>query len=426
MSISILAIVPFILMLLSIAVMPILFEDFWDKNTNKLIVSIALSIPILIYLYINNYSHEVLHTFLFDYLPFIILLASLFIITGGIHISGNLEAKPITNTSFLAIGALLASFLGTTGASMLLIRPLINTNKERKFKVHTILFFIGIVANCGGLLTPLGDPPLFMMYLRGASFFWFLKLFPEWFITNLLLLLIYFLVDRHYYKGESVSNITKDIQNKKDIKLTGKINILFLVGVILSIAFINSNYIPLISANPKLSFIREILLILLSILSLKYTKKTVRNQNHFTWHPIQEVAFIFFGIFITMIPCLLYLNANAKNLGISSPHLFYFLSGGLSSILDNTPTAITFFELARGLKMQSATLVSGIPENLMKAICTGAVFFGSLTYIGNGPNFLVKTIAEHYHIKMPNFFEYMYKFSLIILLPIFILISLLL
>lgn len=421
-SVSVYSTIPFILMLLSIAVLPLVAEKFWENNKNKLIVSVILSIPVIFYLILNQLSEHIIHTMFFDYVPFLILLGSLFIITGGIHISGNLVAKPLTNTIFLGIGAILASFMGTTGAAMLLIRPLINTNKERKNKSHIILFFIAIVANCGGLLTPLGDPPLFMMYLRGASFFWFFKLFPEWFLANFILLTIFYFVDKHYYKQESEISISNDIKHEKNISITGKINFVFLAGVVLSIAFINPAYFPIMHENHWYTYLREIFLVLFSLLSLKYTKKTVRNLNHFSWHPIEEVAYLFLGIFFTMIPCLIYLNTHAASLGIQTPTLFYFITGLLSSFLDNTPTAVTFYELAKGLP-QSGNLVAGINETLMKAISTGAVFFGSMTYIGNGPNFLVKTIAEHYHIKMPNFFEYMYKFSLLIILPLFILIS---
>ncbi len=421
-NVSIYSTIPFILMLLSIAVFPLVAEKFWENNKNKLIVSIVLSIPVVIYLLIHNLSHEIIHTIFFDYIPFIILLGSLFIITGGIHIGGNLVAKPIVNTIFLGIGAVLASFMGTTGAAMLLIRPLINTNKERKHKQHIILFFIAIVANCGGLLTPLGDPPLFMMYLRGASFFWFFKLFPEWLLVNLALLIVFYFLDKYYYNKEAELSHHKDVEHKKEIIITGKINFIFLLGVIMGIAFLNKSYLPFIEENPWYSYIRELFLSLMAILSMKFTGKTVRRQNHFSWHPIEEVAYLFLGIFFTMIPCLIYLNANAKNLAINTPVIFYYLTGLLSSFLDNTPTAVTFYELAKGL-VQSGNLVAGISESYMKAISLGAVLFGSMTYIGNGPNFLVKTIAEHYHIIMPDFFAYIYKFSLIILLPIFILLS---
>ena len=423
-TIPLIALLPFVLMLLSIAVFPLFWNHFWEHNKNKLIIAIILSIPIIIYLLVTGFSERLVDTMIFDYLPFIVLLGALFTITGGIFLTGDIEAKPIVNTTFLAIGAVLASFMGTTGAAMLLIRPIIQTNKERKFKVHTILFFIGIVANCGGLLTPLGDPPLFMMYLRSAPFVWFFKLFPEWFVTNGILLIVYFLVDTYYHKKEPISAIIRDETMIRPLRLQGKMNFFWLAGVVLAVAFLNEQYLPFIKINHYFKFIREAVILLLAYLSILFTPKLIRESNNFTWGPIQEVAYLFLGIFITMVPCLLYLELNAHTLGVTSPTQFYYYTGLLSSFLDNTPTAVTFHSLALGLGENSLHLVAGIPEELLKAICTGAVFFGSMTYIGNGPNFMVKAVAEENNIKMPDFFSYMIKFSLIILLPIFILVQL--
>ena len=424
-NIHLLALLPFILMLLSIAVFPLFWNHFWEKNKNKLIIAVLLSVPVIIYLITNGFSEKLVETMVFDYIPFIILLGSLFTITGGIFLSGDIEAKPLINTMFLVAGAVLASFVGTTGAAMLLIRPVIQTNKQRKFKVHTILFFIGIVANCGGLLTPLGDPPLFMMYLRGAPFEWFFKLFPEWLFVNALLLMIYFFVDKYYYRKEDVKNIIIDKTSVRPLKIEGKRNFIFLVMVILAVAFLNEQYLTFIHSNHYFKFIREAVILLAAYLSIIVTPKMLRVSNNFTWMPIQEVAYLFLGIFITMVPCLLYLELNAKSLGINSPTDFYYYTGLLSSFLDNTPTAVTFHSLATGLGTTSSNLVAGIPEEILKAICTGAVFFGSMTYIGNGPNFMIKTVAEENNIKMPDFFSYIIKFSLIILLPAFIITQLL-
>jgi len=412
-------------MLLSIAIFPLFWNHFWEKNRNKLYVALGLSIPVIIYLLINGFSGLLIHTMVFDYIPFLILLGALFTITGGILLTGDIEAKPSINTLFLGIGAVLASIMGTTGAAMLLIRPVIQTNKERTFKVHTILFFIGIVANCGGLLTPLGDPPLFMMYLRGAPFTWFLNLIPEWLITNFLLLVIYFIVDTYYHKKEPVSSLTRDKMNIRPIKIQGKRNFIFLLGIVLSVAFINEQYFSFINANPYFKFIREAVIILMAYLSMIFTPKLLRVSNNFTWGPIEEVAYLFMGIFITMVPALIYLEVNAGQLGVRSVSQFYYYSGLLSSFLDNTPTAVTFHSLALGLGITTGKLVAGIPEEILKAISTGAVFFGSMTYIGNGPNFMVKAVAEENNIKMPHFFAYIFKFSLIVLLPIFILLQLL-
>ncbi len=416
---------PFVLMLLSIAIFPLFWNHFWEKNKNKLIVAVILSIPIVIYLVAAGLGEKFFETIIFDYLPFIILLSSLFTITGGIFLSGDIEATPKVNTIFLSIGAVISSFTGTTGAAMLLIRPIIQTNKERKFKVHTILFFIAIVANCGGLLTPLGDPPLFMMYLRGAHFSWFFKLFPEWLITNLLLLIIYYFVDTYYHKKETPQAIAADKTTIRPIRIQGKLNFIWLAGVVLAVAFINEQYFSFIGTNHFYKFIREGVIVAMAILSLLFTTHLVRESNDFTWEPIKEVAYLFFGIFVTMVPCLLYLETNAKNLGIVLPHQFYYFTGLLSSFLDNTPTAVTFHSLALGLGASATNIVAGIPEEILRGICTGAVFFGSMTYIGNGPNFMVKAVAEGNNIKMPDFFAYIYKFSLIILLPVFVIVQLL-
>lgn len=422
--IPLISMLPFILMLLSIAVFPLFMNHFWEKNKNKLGVAIVLSIPIIIYLFTAGLSEKLFETIVFDYVPFIILLGALFTITGGIFLTGDIEAKPIINTLFLAIGAVLASIMGTTGAAMLLIRPVIQTNKERVFKVHTILFFIAIIANCGGLLTPIGDPPLFMMYLRGAPFTWFLKLGQEWFLTNALLLVIYFFVDSYYHKKEPASAIIADKTNIRPIRVEGNLNFIWLIGVVLSVAFLNEQYLHFIRDNHYFKFIREGSILGMGVLSLLFTPNLLRVSNNFTWGPIKEVAYLFLGIFVTMVPCLLFLESNAKTLGVASANQFYYFTGALSSFLDNTPTAVTFHSLAMGLGINTGTLVAGIPEEILKAISVGAVFFGSMTYIGNGPNFMVKAVAEENNIKMPDFFAYIYKFSLIVLLPVFIIIQL--
>jgi Na+/H+ antiporter NhaD/arsenite permease-like protein len=424
--IPLLSMLPFVLILASIAVFPLTLNHFWENNKNKLIVGLILSLPVIIYLLTAGLTGALYHTIVFDYVPFIILLGALFIITGGIYVTGDIEAKPAINTLFLGIGAVLASFMGTTGAAMLLIRPVIQTNKERAYKVHTILFFIGIVANCGGLLTPLGDPPLFMMYLRGAPFTWFFTLFLEWLITNFLLLVLYFLVDSYFYKKEKPEAIRIDKTAVRPIKIEGKINFYWLAGVVLAVAFLNEQYLPFIKTNHYLKFIREFAILAMAYFSMMTTTKLTRTSNNFTWGPIEEVAYLFLGIFITMVPCLLYLESNARNLGVTSTTQFYYYTGLLSSFLDNTPTAVTFHSLALGLQQTAPPLVAGIPEEILKAICTGAVFFGSMTYIGNGPNFMVKAVAEENNIKMPDFFSYMFKFSIIVLLPIFILVQLIL
>ena len=437
--------IPFGLMLLMIAIGPLVVEHWWEKNINKLIVSCALGVPVAVCLIMGGMTHELEHQLFFDYVPFIVLLLALFVITGGIHFSGDLKAKPIINTGFLALGWVLASIMGTTGAAMLLIRPVIATNQQRKYTVHTILFFIALVANCGGLLTPLGDPPLFMLFLRGASFTWFLKLVPEWAFTGAILLLLYFLIDTYYYKKEDWTALSADVREATPLIVRGKINFLYLAGVVLAVAFINEGMIPEMGkedAHLWIKYLREIVLLSLTAMSLYTTKKEVRyDMNKYTWTPIVEVAVLFLGIFTTMTPALAYLKAHAGDLGLSNAWQFYYSTGLLSSFLDNTPTAVAFHGVASGLPesiaaaesgllvhadgiVDGVNFVAGIPEILLKAISLGAVMFGAMTYIGNGPNFMVKAIAEESGIKMPSFFGYMVKFSLIILLPVYILVQL--
>lgn len=419
--------IPFVLMLLSIAIGPVVAGHWWEKNINKLIVALVLGIPTAIILVTQGFGHELQHQVVFDYIPFVLLLGGLFTVTGGIRLSGDIRATPGVNTLFLGIGAILASLMGTTGAAMLLIRPVLETNKQRKHTVHTVLFFIAIVANAGGLLTPLGDPPLFLLYLRGAPFTWFLKLAPEALIIDLVLLSTYYIVDRINYAKESVKDIARDVTEVKPLRLEGSVNFIWLLGIVASVAFINEQYIEVIkTGSPYWKFLREGAIILMMILSLITTKKKVREANRFTWDPILEVAFLFIGIFITMTPALIFLQEHASNMGLHSPLHFFFATGALSGFLDNAPTALAFHSVASGLpQIADAPYVAGIPEILLKAISMGAVLFGSMTYIGNGPNFMVKAIAEAEGIKMPSFFAYMYKFSLIILLPLFAIIGIL-
>ena len=429
MEIPVWALIPFVVMLLCIAIGPLVAEHWWENNKNKLIVSLVLGVPTAIWLCLNGMSHDLMHQMIFDYIPFIILLTALFTVTGGIHLSGDIPAKPSVNTLFLGIGLILASIMGTTGAAMLLIRPLIETNKERKNKVHTILFFIAIVANCGGLLTPLGDPPLFLLYLKGAPFTWFLNLFVEWAFVGILLLVIYYFVDSYCYKQEKKEDLIKDFQRVKPLRLSGNINFLYLAAIVCAVAFINPGTIPAMGeehAPIYMKLLREIVLVVIILASLFTTSKKVREDNKYSWGPIIEVAVLFLGIFATMTPALLFLKEAAPNLGLTESWQFYYCTGALSSFLDNAPTALAFHSVASGLPVvEGATMVAGIPEILLKAISIGAVFFGAMTYIGNGPNFMVKAIAEENKIEMPSFFGYMIKFSLIVLLPVYILTQLL-
>ena len=419
------ALIPFALMLLSIAVLPLLAEHWWESNTHKLYISILLALPAGIYLVANGMGSNLEHQILYDYVPFIVLLGALFVVTGGIHICGDIQARPINNTIIMAIGFLLASFIGTTGAAMLTIRLLLEVNQQRKHKVHTILFFIALVANCGGVLTPLGDPPLFLLYLRGADFGWFMHLAPEWLFVGVILLSLYFVIDQFvYYRKEETVNIMADVHEKRPITMTGKINIIYLMGIILAVSFLNPSYIPAMGDHHSpiyVRFLREIALVIIGVMSWLTTKKSIRQDNKYSWEPIIEVAYLFIGIFVTMTPALIYLNAHAAQLGIDKPWQFFYASGFLSAFLDNSPTAVAFHTVAQGLPVaDGAVLEAGIDAMLLRAIALGSVFFGAMTYIGNGPNFMIKAIAEQSGITMPSFFGYMIKFSLVILLPIYI------
>lgn len=417
--------IPFVVMLLCIAVLPLTkVGEWWEHNIHKLYVSLILGIPVGIWLCCNGMSHELEHQMIYDYVPFILLLMSLFVTTGGICIKGDLKATPLTNTIIMAIGFLLASFMGTTGAAMLLIRLLIQTISQRKYKAHTIMFFIAIVANCGGLLTPLGDPPLFLLFQKGAPFGWFMGMWPQWLVAGALLLAIYFIMDSYYYKKEPQENLQADSSERTKVTATGLINIFWLLCVIASTMFINSTYIPAMGGHEApfyLKLLREWVFIAIIILSMVTTKKAAREGNSFSWTPILEVACVFVGIFATMTPALMFLQQNP--LPVTQPWQFVYCTGALSAFLDNAPTAMVFHATASTLPVEGVA-VAGISEILMKAIAMGAVFFGSLTYIGNGPNFMVKSIAEESGISMPSFFGYMLKFSLIICLPVYIIVQL--
>ncbi len=419
--------IPFAVMLLCIAVLPLIphVGEWWEHNVHKLYVSLILGVPVGIWLCVNGMSHELIHQMIYDYVPFILLLMALFVTTGGICIRGDLKATPLTNTVIMAIGWVLASFMGTTGAAMLLIRLLLETISQRKYKVHTVLFFIAIVANCGGLLSPLGDPPLFLLFQKGAPFMWWMQnMLPEWFVTGALLLAVYFVVDMYLYRKEPTVNIMADVREAKKLQMSGLINIVWLLCVICSTMFINSTYIPAMGEHDApwyLKLLREWAFILIIALSWLTTKKKVREDNGYSWVPIMEVACVFLGIFVTMTPALAFLTQHAASIKefLSEPWQYVYTTGLLSAFLDNAPTAMVFNAMAAPEGMQLAT------DPFLKAISMGAVFFGSLTYIGNGPNFMVKSIAEQSGIDMPSFFGYMIKFSLIVCLPIYVIVQLL-
>ena len=419
--------IPFVVMLLCIAVLPLIphVGEWWEHNLHKLYVSLILGVPVGIWLCVNGMSHELMHQMIYDYVPFILLLMALFVTTGGICIRGDLKATPMTNTIIMGLGWVLASFMGTTGAAMLLIRLLLSTISQRKYKVHTVLFFIAIVANCGGLLSPLGDPPLFLLFQKGADFMWWMQnMVGEWLVTGALLLAIYYVVDLYYYKKEPLENIRADIKQARQLRMTGLINILWLLCVIASTMFINPKYIPAMGAEHApwyLKLLREWAFIAIIGASWLTTKKAVRINNNYSWTPILEVACVFLGIFATMTPALMFLEEMKESIQqvISEPWQYVYMTGALSAFLDNAPTAMVFNSMA-----PSGDIVGLASDAFLKAISMGAVFFGALTYIGNGPNFMVKSIAEQEGIEMPSFFGYMIKFSLIILLPVYIIVQL--
>ena len=411
-NIPLIAGLPFVVLLLLIAIMPLAFPKFWERNKNKAIVTVIVSLPALAFLLLN-FRIELLHS-LEEYISFIILLASLFIISGGILLTGDVAATPRINTAFLAFGGIIANIVGTTGASVLLIRPLLRTNSERKFTGHIVVFFIFIVSNIGGCLTPIGDPPLFLGYLRGVPFTWTLSLIPEWFMTLGIVLAIFYIWDKRAYGKETPADIAKDISMAAPLDISGKINIIFMAGVVLAVAFqVPAPY-------------REIIMIVMSLLSLAFTKRDLRVINGFTFHPINEVAIIFAGIFVTMVPLLMLLRLKGAALGVTEPWQFFWYTGGLSSFLDNAPTYLTFFSLAESvtnsLPSGAVETVAGVQADLLRAISCGAVFMGANTYIGNGPNFMVKAIAEEQGVKVPHFFGYM-AYSGLILIPVFIVIT---
>ena len=423
-SVSAWLLIPFIIMLLTIAIAPLVAGDWWEKNSNKLFYVLCLSIPTSIVLAISGLGGNLVHQILYDYLPFIILLCALFVVTGGIKLTINSVATPTVNTTMLFLGYAMASFVGTTGAAMLLIRPLLEMNRDRDHKVHTIFVFIVLVANCGGILTPLGDPPLFLLYLRGVPFSWFMDLYPQWVITGALLLIFYFIYDSwRYHKCETIGvrpHSHYEDEQGFTINIRGAKNLVLLVGIVLCVAFLNPSTIPAMGEHDApiyVKFLREIALVAIILLSLKFTKSKVRQDNHFSWEPITEVAIIFIGIFVTMTPALIFLNQNASMFGLDTAREFYYGTGALSSFLDNAPTAVAFYTVAQGLDTVGQT-VAGVAPQLLQAISLGAVYFGSMTYIGNGPNFMVKAIAEKEGVKMPSFFGYI-AIALVTLLPVY-------
>ena len=444
------AIAPFALLLLCIAVLPLIpaTSHWWEHNSNRFLIAMILGgITLIYYGFLhpggldNHFTHHLNSTpgldtvfvvfsnaIFGEFISFIVLLFSLYVISGGINLRGDLPAHPGVNAAFLGLGTLLASFIGTTGSAMVFIRPLLTTNKERKYRVHTVVFFIFMACNCGGLLLPVGDPPLFLGYLRGVPFEWTLRLWPYWLGVNAALLLIYYVWDRILYEKEEIRSIVRDETHVEPLKLTGKINIPLIIGVVLCVAFIvPGKPFPLFGfETPK--FMSEMVMLLLVITSLLITKTEVRLHNRFDFHAILEVAALFSGIFICMQVPIELLQIKGASLGLTDPFHFFWATGTLSSFLDNAPTYVVFFETAAALPHETGGLLSlggarFIAEQYLVPISLGAVFMGANTYIGNGPNFMVKSIAESSGIKMPSFFGYM-GYSILVLVPVFVVVTL--
>jgi len=439
-SMPLVTVVPFALLLLCIAVLPLVAGHWWEHNKNKAIVAFVLAAPIALYLVMSMGSagvHELEHKGK-EYASFILLLASLFVITGGVYVGGSLSGTPLLNTGLLGFGALIASFIGTTGASVLLIRPLLRANAARVNKVHIVVFFIFVVSNCGGLLTPLGDPPLFLGYLKGVPFEWTFQLWKEWLLVNGILLLVFNFYDQKVFdkeERERSGSQLEEVQMHAPLKIEGGLNFVFLLGIV---AVIFASGAGLGTGGEPWPFgLQEGAMLVLAAGAWFTTNPSNRLRNRFSWTPVVEVAVLFAGIFVTMSPALLILNSWGQGqrevfglaFNMHHPAQFFWATGILSSFLDNAPTYLTFASTACGLEgvplegrylaeLLAHTEEGGIGPRLLMAISCGSVFMGANTYIGNGPNFMVKAIAEEGGVKMPSFFGYM-AYSGLILLPIF-------
>jgi Na+/H+ antiporter NhaD/arsenite permease-like protein len=430
-------IAPFAALLLCIALLPLIAGHWWERNRNKGIVAASLSIPLAIYLlaaFGEAGGHELIHK-LKEYLAFMAMLGALFVVSGGIYVQGSLSGTPLVNTALLGFGGVIASFVGTTGASVLLIRPLLRANAPRQRTAHIVVFFIFIVSNCGGLLTPLGDPPLFLGFIAGVPFEWTLRLWKEWLLVNGVLLVVFNVWDQIIFdreEKERPGSQLDQVQRHEPLRLFGLQNLGFLLAVV---AVVYAAGRGLGSSSGKWpEGVQMGLLIALGIGSYFTTAREIHRNNRFSFVPINEVAILFAGIFVTMTPALLILNAHGDKLGIREPWQFFWATGLLSSFLDNAPTYLTFAATACGLHHVGTTETRYLAEflalppearadSILAAISCGAVFMGANTYIGNGPNFMVKAIAEENGVKMPGFFGYM-VYAGAVLIPTFVVVTL--
>jgi len=417
------AVLPFTGLLLSIALFPLAAPRFWDHHGNKGIVVAVFAVPVAVYL-AAAFGAVGLHELVGktrEYLSFILLLLALFVVTGGILVRGSLSGTPLVNTAILALGAVLASLIGTTGASVLLIRPLLRANGPRERKAHIVVFFIFVVSNCGGLLTPLGDPPLFLGFQKGVPFGWTLSLWKEWALVNGALVLLFNFWDQRVFDAEELArpgSQLEEVMHHAPLRIEGWANVVLLSAVIAAVFVSGELHWPFGALEASFAAI--------AALSLAITPRARREANRFSWGPIVEVAVLFLGIFVTMAPALLLLNARAGALGLREPWHFFWASGALSSFLDNAPTYLAFSAAAVGqfgIAVEGRYLADFLAQGdatarLVAAISCGSVMMGANSYIGNGPNFMVKAIAEEAGIRMPSFFGYM-AWSAGILLPLF-------
>lgn len=411
------SVVPFALMLLGIAALPLATPRLWERHGFKALFSAALGVPVAIWMAALD-PGAVVHAGR-EYLAFIVLLGALFVIAGGVVLRGTLAGTPGLNAALLALGAVLASVIGTTGASMLLIRPLLRANSVRRRTAHVVIFFIFVVSNAGGLLTPLGDPPLFLGFLRGVPFSWTLRLLPQWLFVNGILLLVFYVLDSTVFRGEDLAtpgDLDKvAVAHQVPLSVAGKRNALFLAGVVAVLVASGRLRLP--------AWAQGLGLLAMAALSLATTPRALRRENGFAWGPILEVAILFAGIFATMMPALEVLAARGARLGLTEPWQFFWASGLVSSFLDNAPTYLAFASAASGLVGADANDLAQLIAHpggaaLLSAVALGSVLMGANTYVGNGPNFMVKAIAEANGVRMPGFFGYM-AYSGCVLLPVF-------
>ena len=438
---SLLYCIPFAGILLCIALFPLVKPTWWEEHQAPVVLawSLAFIVPFVIGFGAHHTAEVVLECIINDYLTFIVLLFGLFCVAGNITLEGDLAGSPRINVGLLLFGTLLSSWVGTTGASMLMVRPIIKMNSWRKRKRHIMIFFIFLISNIGGCLTPIGDPPLLMGFMRGVPFFWSLRLLPILAFNAAVLLFVFYHLDMRAYRKDIAEGRKPDISKPgTEIRIAGLHNLIFLAAIVVAVLLSGTlPSLPLfrnadgtVRAIPILGEVTltwpaviEIAIILASAwLSFRTTSAKVRTENHFTWGAIKEVAILFIGIFITMQPALMILKANGASLGLDSPYQMFWATGALSSFLDNTPTYLVFLTTAGSLGFTEgiATALGTVPAKMLVAISCGAVFMGANTYIGNAPNFMVKSISDENGVRMPSFFGYI-LWSLGFLIPVFIL-----